>query len=139
MACFIVPATEAIVTTVATKLIERKENKGQVDGINLHLVSTKLKRLNKLLAGGSALLAFEHFYHGEIQPFFPFLTAMESADATAEMLHEMSTVGVGMAFAVTAIWGVATLVEYLLSSPRDNAELSNLSENEGISISKKVM
>ena len=107
MGCFIVPATEAVVTTVVTKVVERKEKKdgAEFDHANF---SSKLKNLNGLLWGGSALLAFEHVWHGEVQPFFPFLTAAESADTLAEMFHEMGTVGVGMAAAVTIVWGVVT-------------------------------
>lgn len=113
MACFIVPATEAIVSTVATKIIEKKEMNNQnteVSEVKIEKFSTKLKRLNKLLWGGSALLAFEHVWHGEVAPFFPFLTAAGNPEDLAEMLTEMSTVGVGMAIAVTAAWAGSCLV-----------------------------
>lgn len=114
MACFLVPGAEAIVTTIATKIIEKHELKN-VDAsvtseVTKERVSTKLKRLNHLLYGGSAVLAFEHLWHGEIQPFFPFLTAAESSESMAEVLHEMSTVGVGMAVVVTGAWAVLTAV-----------------------------
>ena len=84
MACFIVPAAEAAVTTIVTKVMEKQEKKQDaeqlVNGVSLKELhkehfSSKLKRLNYLLWGGSGLLAFEHLWHGEIQPFFPFLTA----------------------------------------------------------------
>ena len=107
MGCFIVPATEAVVTTVVTKVVERKEKKEGV-AFDHAKFSSKLKNLNRLLWGGSALLASEHVWHGEVQPFFPFLTAAESAESLAEMFHEMGTVGVGMAAAVTIVWGVVT-------------------------------
>lgn len=107
MGCFIVPATEAVVTTVITKVVEKKEKKEGV-AFDHEKFSSKLKNLNGLLWGGSALLAFEHVWHGEVQPFFPFLTAAESAESLAEMFHEMGTVGVGMAAAVTIVWGVVT-------------------------------
>lgn len=113
MACFVIPATEAIVTTVATKIIEKKEasvDNADIKFENKELLSTKLKRLNNLLWGGSALLAFEHLWHGEIQPFFPFLTAAGNPEDAVEMLHEMSTVGVSMAVLVTAVWAVSTFV-----------------------------
>lgn len=119
MACFIVPGTEAIVTTIATKIIEKKEaskystddlEKEEIKFQKTELLSTKLKRLNKLLWGGSALLAFEHLWHGEIQPFFPFLTAASNPADAADMLHEMSTVGVAMAVLVTAVWAVSNFV-----------------------------
>lgn len=107
MACFLVPATEAVVTTVATKVIKTKEEKEVVDhsceeNTKIHF-STKLGWLNKLLWGGSALLAFEHVWHGEVVPFFPFLTAVESGE-TSEMLAEMGSAGVMMAVIVTAVW-----------------------------------
>ena len=107
MACFLVPAAEAVVTTVATKVIKTKEEKEVVDhsceeNTKIHF-STKLGWLNKLLWGGSALLAFEHVWHGEVVPFFPFLTAVESGE-TSEMLAEMGSAGVMMAVIVTAVW-----------------------------------
>jgi len=103
MACFTVPAGEAVVTTIVKKTmekkgVEKKENDGQVP------MTRKLKWLSNLLWGGSALLAFEHVWHGEVQPFFPFLTAMSNPEDTAEMLHEIATVGVSMAVLVTAVW-----------------------------------
>ena len=73
--------------------------------------SKKLGWLNKLLWGGSALLAFEHLWHGEIAPFFPFLTAAsEGPEAVSEMLGEMGTVGVSMAALITAVWVVMLIV-----------------------------
>jgi len=110
MACFTVPAAEAIITTVAEKIIKSKEknqtvkNSKESDSVKIPF-STKLGWLNKMLWGGSALLAFEHVWHGEVVPFFPFLTAVENGE-TAEMLHEMATAGVAMAALVTAIWGI---------------------------------
>ena len=106
MACFIVPGAEAVVTTVVAKVLKKKEIEA---GTPSHeCISGKVKNLSKLLWGGSALLAFEHLWHGEIQPFFPFLTAVETAEGTAEMLHEMATIGVSMAVMVTAFWGAVT-------------------------------
>ena len=119
MACFIVPAAEAAVTTIVTKVMEKQEKKQDaeqlVNGVSLKELhkehfSSKLKRLNYLLWGGSGLLAFEHLWHGEIQLFFPFLTAASNPADTAEMLHEMSTVGVSMAALVTLVWGIITYV-----------------------------
>lgn len=124
MACFIVPGTEAIVSTVITKVIEKKEQKQlesdlssgvSLSELNKEKFSSKLKRLNGLLWGGSVLLAFEHVWHGEVQPFFPFLTAASSATELTEMFHEMATVGVGMAVAVTLVWGVGTWATDMMS------------------------
>ena len=112
MACFLVPAAEAVVTTVATKIIEKKEltevNEVTISE-NKEKLSTKLHRLNNLLWGGSVLLAFEHVWHGEVTPFFPFLTAAGNPADTAEMISEMSTVGVTMAVLVTAVWAVTNV------------------------------
>lgn len=123
MACFLVPAAEAIVTTVAAKVIKSKEKEefvkfslsdGSVQEATKIKFSTKLGWLNKLLWGGSALLAFEHLWHGEVVPFFPFLTAVENGE-TAEMLAEMGSAGVMMSVLVTAVWigmlAVSSVVE----------------------------
>lgn len=124
MACFVVPAVEAIVTTVVRKVAEKNEKEsGEVevvlDGTVEKAVkipfSRKLKWLSNLLWGGSALLAFEHVWHGEVVPWFPFLTAAADPADTAEMLHEMATVGVSMAALVTVTWlvmlGVSAVIE----------------------------
>lgn len=52
------------------------------------------------------LLAFEHLWHGEVIPYFPFLSALTERSTTQQMLFEMGTVGVGMALLVTAVWGI---------------------------------
>ena len=66
--------------------------------------------LNNMLWGGSALLAFEHVWHGEVTPWFPFLTNAANSSDAAEMIHEMSTAGVGMAALVTLVWIVMVVV-----------------------------
>ena len=94
MACFIVPAAEAAVTTVITRVLEKREQQTTVpeyrasEALNNEPFSVRLKRLNSLLWGGSALLAFEHLWHGEIQPFFPFLTAASDPAETAAQIPE---------------------------------------------------
>ena len=120
MACFLVPASEAVVTTVIEKVVRSKENKNgdltvkaDADGLKVSL-SEKLGWLNRMLWGGSALLAFEHVWHGEVVPTFPFLTAVTNGE-TSEMLHEMGTAGVGMAVLVTAIWGCMVAASSVIS------------------------
>lgn len=129
MACFLVPATEAIVTTIVEKAVkaneDKKEKKGDIadadkTSVGRIKLSAKLSWLNKMLWGGSALLAFEHLWHGELSPFYPFLTAMENAEDTMTMLHEMSTVGVSMAALVTVVWGI--MVAVVSRMRRKNAE-----------------
>lgn len=111
MGCFIVPAAEAVVTTVVTKTLETREAHSEKETGKVPF-SAKLKHLNRFLMGGSALLAFEHVWHGELQPFFPFLTAASNPEDASQMLHEMSTVGVTMAVLVTAVWAGLTFVSY---------------------------
>lgn len=127
MACFIVPAAEAIVTTVAVHILESKEKKAETMCVaeDVKYVRTvfsrKVKWLSKLLWGGSSLLAFEHVWHGEVQPWFPFLTAAGTPESAA-MLHEMSTVGVGMAFAVTAAWIGMIAVSHISEKSTDHTK-----------------
>ena len=120
MACLLVPAAEAVITTIAAKVVKSKEQKAETAGTGLEAAeklpfSRKLKWLSNLLWGGSALLTLEHVWHGEIVPWAPFLTAANDPAATAEMLQEMATVGAGMTVAVTAVWlgmlGVSHIVE----------------------------
>lgn len=133
MACFLVPAAEAVVATIATKVIKKKEEQaltvssGDTPEASGKLpFSRKLKWLTNLLWGGSALLAFEHVWHGEVAPWFPFLTAAADPGDAAEMLHEMATAGVTMAVLVTAIWlvmlGVAKAIEKRPEAPRLEAK-----------------
>lgn len=112
MACFVVPTAEAIVTTVVTKVVEKKGKNVEhgIEKVELENKLSSLRRLNKLLLGGSALLAFEHVWHGEVTPFFPFLTAASNPTDLSEMLVEMGTVGVGMAVLVTAVWAISNIV-----------------------------
>ena len=115
MACFIVPATEAVVTTVANKVIKNKEKRSDKKGSG-NPFAEKLGQLNGMLWGGSGLLAFEHLWHGEIAPFFPFLTAASDPSDRSEMLFEMATSGSAMAFTVTAVWAGMVLVTSKASS-----------------------
>ena len=121
MACFTVPATEAIITTIAGKIIKSKE----IEDSTKISWSTKIGWLNKMLWGGSALLAFEHVWHGEVVPFFPFLTAVKDGEAS-EMLHEMATAGVCMALLVTAAWGIMVGVVSMLEKKAKNNKSEKL-------------
>jgi len=147
MACFLVPAAEAVITTIATKVMKKKEQSSgkdhdkkngiveiTLDGQHTETVekrpfSSKMKWLNNLLWGGSGLLMFEHLWHGEVVPWFPFLTAAQDPESTSEMLHEMSTVGVTMAVAVTAVWGVMVAVSSALQK-RAEKDAEKISEEE---------
>ena len=114
MACFVVPAAEAVVTTIVTKVVKSKEKKENTSSEKKVPFSHKLSWLNTMLWGGSALLAFEHVWHGEVVPWFPFLTAMSTPESASEMFHEMATNGVFMALLVTAVWSVMVGVSSVL-------------------------
>jgi hypothetical protein len=115
MACFLVPMGEAIVTTVVQKVIEKREKKSGVAHTEKagFTWSRKLGWLNKMLWGGTALLALEHVWHGEVVPWPPFLTAMYNPGDIAPMLHEVATVGVAMATIVTIVWAIVVLIAEL--------------------------
>ena len=113
MACFLVPTTEAIVTTVIKKV-------GDKNGSD-NMFIKKMGWLNNMLWGGSALLAFEHVWHGEVTPWFPFLTAAADPADAAEMIHEMSTSGVAMAILVTLAWVVMVLVSNAIAKKKSPA------------------
>ncbi len=109
MACFIVPAVEAVVVTAVKKVEEKREEKSADEAVQENEVvkipfSRKLKWLTWMLAGGAFLLAFEHVWHGEVVAWFPFLSAMSDPEETSQMLHEMATVGVSMAGLITVTW-----------------------------------
>jgi hypothetical protein len=130
MACFLVPATEAVVTTIARKAADSKQKEsgeaksGSAEQSVKISFTRKLKWLNNMLWGGSALLAFEHVWHGEVTPWFPFLTAASDPADTAEMLHEMATAGVAMAAIVTAVWVGMVIVTSAMERKERKAQLA---------------
>ena len=117
MACFLVSAAEAVVVKAVEKTVEKKEEAAEAAAEREVRIpwSRKLKWLSHMLWGGVILLAFEHVWHGEVVAWPPFLTAMSDAGATAEMLHEMATVGVCMALLITAVWfGVCKVADIMV-------------------------
>ena len=124
MGCFIVPAAEAVVTTVVAKAVKSKEKEKEAVTIQTENrmeeavaipTSKKIGWLSKMLWGGSGLLAFEHLWHGEVVPFFPFLTAASTKEDAIAMLHEMSTVGTTMCLVVTGVWALMLVAEKSIS------------------------
>ncbi len=126
MGCFIAPAAEAVVTTVLQKKLNKKEQ--EMTHISVehtamvqsahesaepkHRISwsRKLKWLNTMLWGGSALLCVEHIWHGEVVPWPPFLSAMQTPSEIMPMLQEIAIYGTAMAAAITGIWFGITLI-----------------------------
>lgn len=132
MACFLVPTGEAIVVSLLRLALKKKEEKAGInpDSLESHespinrvsptsperlaspgvrTLRRRLRWLSHMLWGGSALLAFEHLWHGEIVPWFPFLTAASDPESAGVMLHEMATAGVMMALLTTVAWGLMCL------------------------------
>ena len=107
MACFSAPLAEAMIVSAL------KSGSRGAD-VSANPFVRNIGRLRDMLFGGSFLLAIEHVWHGEITWRFPFLTAVRDGN-TAEMLHEIATVGVPMAILVTAVWEVAVAVSTLAS------------------------
>ena len=139
MACFLVGGAEAIVVTVVAQVLKKSEEKKElsvrskggdkaVDALREQQGipwSRKLMWLAYFLFGGAFLLAYEHVWHGEVVPWFPFLTAMNDPGDTAEMLHEMSTVGVTMAVIVTVVWALLCVAADIIVKRKANNPLEN--------------
>lgn len=129
MACFLVPAAEAVVTTVIKGVVKHSEKEKALKAPESALkaqeegkipFSRKLSWLNNMLWGGAVLLMFEHLWHGEIVPWFPFLTAASNPSDAAAMLHEMSSVGVAMALTVTAVWCCMLIAASIIEKRKDS-------------------
>ena len=117
MACFLAPAGVAVVTTIVQMVVKKKEETAageqteKTTGTRTQGKWTqRLRWLNTMLWGGSALLALEHIMHGELVPWPPFLTAMQTAGGTGAMLREIATYGAIMTAAVLILWGVMVVL-----------------------------
>lgn len=115
MACFTVPLAEALVVS-AVKAVALKKGS---DKPTVLAMRQKVATLEKMLYGGSFLLAAEHIYHGEITFYPPFLTALNSPADTAVMLQEIATSGVAMAALVTGVWAIGLAVAYIMPKKRN--------------------
>jgi len=93
MACFIVPSVLAVIVSIVRRIV-----KGSLKELNLGL-------LEGLLWGGAGILALEHVWHGEVVPWPPFLTAMQSPGEWVVAVHEMLTVGTAMTLTTVGVWG----------------------------------
>ena len=107
MACFTAPLAQALVVTAA-----KSARKDKVANSRNPFVR-RLGWLQKMLFGGSFLLAIEHVWHGEITWRYPFLTAVKDG-SSAEMWHEIATLGVAMALLITAVWAGMVVVSSAL-------------------------
>lgn len=126
MACFAVPAVEAIVVTASYFAVKKKEQKlelkkNTLGGVSVSEESSKIKLSRKIswlmtmLWGGVFLLVIDHIWSGEIVPYPPFLSAMSNPEDTAQMLYEIRTLGVAMSVSLTAFWGFICAVASAVS------------------------
>lgn len=107
MACFIVPLTQAVATTIYRKHREKVTNTQSPTQGHQHVVTnTQLKTLEQMLWGGSLMLIVDHIINGEVTYMYPFFTALETEGGGLVMLREMLTVGVPMSVLVTLVWAV---------------------------------
>lgn len=105
MACFTAAIAELAVVAVVKKRVESKERLLGMKSSKIPL-STKLSWLMTLLWGGIFLLAIEHIWHGEIVPWFPFLTAMQDPQDMQAMWMEILTIGGCIDLLIPAVWFV---------------------------------
>ena len=103
MACFIIPLTQAIATTVYRKHVATTEKNT--------FVTRNLKTLEQMLWGGSLMLVLDHIINGEVTYIYPFFTALTTEGGGMVMLREMLTVGVPMSILVTAVWAIGCLIK----------------------------
>ncbi|MCR5217412.1 hypothetical protein [Treponema sp.] len=117
MACFTVPLAEGLIISAVRHFYLKKSaasDKETVPDSRITFVRDRIPVLQKMLFGGSFLLAIEHVYHGEVVFYPPFLTAMKTFSETKEMLFEMATAGTAMALLTTAVWAAGTAIQALL-------------------------
>lgn len=124
MACFVAPAAAAVVTTVVQKVVKNRE--GAAAGTQGCKTACKwtqrLRWLNTMLWGGVVLLALEHLWHGEVVPWPPFLTAMQTPGEVGPMLHEILTYGLTMTAVILVAWGIVVGIVELRSRDRRTSE-----------------
>jgi len=109
MACFITPLIVGLILGIIRKLWSGAER-------------IRLDILVYLMLGGAIVLAAEHAWHGEIVPWPPFLTAMQSPEDMPVIINEMTRVGGAMTLAVTGAWllvlGFSKRVQVKVTPPR---------------------
>ena len=116
MSCFIVPLTQAIVTTAY-----RKRHQKAIESPEASALKRNLPALEKMLWGGSVMLIVDHVINGEVTWRYPFFTALESVGGGEVMLKEMLTVGLPMSVVLTLVWiGYALIKERRLKPKTAN-------------------
>ncbi len=86
MSCFLVPMTQAIITSAC-----RRHQEKSISGPGASVLKRNLPALEKMLWGGTVVLLVDHAIHGELFSF---------------SLRELLTVGVPMSVILTTVWAV---------------------------------
>lgn len=135
MACVVVSTAAAIIAGGAKYIVRHHENKtiksndytkieSNTTKFGSHLkLSKKLGILELALFVGSFILAIEHIIHGEIVPYFPFLTALGDTGSALTMFKEMATVGVSMTLAIVFAWMVGIFLFDLYHYRKDKKNI----------------
>ena len=117
MSCFIVPLTQAIVTTAYRKRHQKSIESPEASALKRHIPA-----LEKMLWGGSVMLVVDHIINGEVTWRYPFFTALENAGGGEVMLKEMLTVGLPMSVVLTLVWiGYALIKERRMKLKIENS------------------
>jgi hypothetical protein len=124
MACFVAPATVAVVTTVVRKVVEKREAASTTrpsDAPAPRVSSTWTQRLgwlNLMLWGGTIMLVLDHLLSGELTLQAPFLTALQAPGQVDTVLREILVTGGTMTAAVFVIWAMAVVFVELRSKAK---------------------
>jgi hypothetical protein len=98
MACFIAPATAAIVATAVRKKIPSRYH---------------IEWLLSMIWGGVVWLIPEHIYHGEVVFYPPFFTA-----GISEIIPEVLMVGIPMVVVTVVAWAIMLMVSTIFNSQK---------------------
>lgn len=98
MACFIVPLTQAVVTSAV------RHNKMKTNKNTENPWLKQLPKLELMLWGGSLMLVVDHIINGELMLGFPFFSALVQEGGALTMLREMLTIGVPMSVLITLVY-----------------------------------
>ena len=116
MACFVAPAGVAVVTTIIKKVVEKRElaaeaqpNKQSASKAPGKWVE-RLGWLNLMLWGGTLMLVLDHLIAGELVPWSPFLTALETPGQASALLKEIAITGGAMTAGVFVVWAIMVIV-----------------------------
>ena len=122
MSCFVVPLTEAVLTTLTTVVIEHTCKKETEKTILRETVVKEVKLLSKMLWLVTGALIVDHILNGELMASYPFFTAATSPEGIATMIEEISTVGVAIAAFTTLVWGILVFSHVMHSISKKQRE-----------------